>query len=309
MATVNKRTKQPQAMVVNGVDAGGKMRASLQYGYDQRLASSPDGLQVPLKDKAVQFVRGSVTTQDWVHFIDLLTGTVGTYVFYGRKSGVAAATGYVKYTVTNPVIYNVRMQIASGAGNTTYATVTFDFECRAADETKGIADILGMLDDQAAPSYISAARGGIRIESTVFGSAPGITVYHATALEFALTMNLVKACNDGDVGYTCVDAELENMICGGSISFQDSGIASAKLTGQQLVLATRASLVITVRQSGGATSKVITIAGADFVGAGTDPDVGSDFTAHRANFEVTNDTGTLLTLEGDNKIITIEDAV
>ncbi len=305
MATVNKRAKKPQALVVNGVDAGGAMRADIQYGYDQRFASAPDGLEVPVKDKAVQFVRGSYTTQDWIHFIDLLTGTVGTLIFYERKSGVAAATGYVKYTITNPVIYNVRMQISSGAGNTSYATVSFDFECRAAAETAGIADMLAMLDDQAAPAYVPAARGGIRIESTVFGSGPGITVYHATSFEFAIAMNLVKACNDTDVGYTCVDAELEGMLCGGSIGFQDSGIATAKLTAQQLVLATRDNLVVVVRQGGGVADQTITIAGVDFLGAGSDSDVGSGFTGHRANFEVTNDTGTQLTLAGANKIITI----
>lgn len=308
MATVNKRTKQPQAMVINGVDAGGKMQARIQEGYDKRMSSSPDGLEVPLKDKSVEYVRGSVTTQDWIHFVDLLTGVVGTYVFYERKSGVAPATGYIKHTLNNPVIYNVRMLIYSGANNTTYATITFDYECRPADETKGIADMHEILDSQAAPAYITAARGGLRIESTVFGSGPGITVYHATSFEFSILMNLVKACNDSDVGYTCVDAELENMICSGSISFQDSEIVSAKLKAQQLITASRDTLVITVRQSGGATSKVITIAGVDFVSAGTDSDVMTEFTSHRADFEVTNDTSTQLTLSGANKIITIADA-
>ncbi len=305
MVTVNKRTKQPQAMAVNGVDAGGAMRANIQYGYDQRFSSAPDGLEVPLKDKGVEFVRGSYTTQDWVHFIDLLTGVASTLVFYERTSGVAAATGYIQYTINKPMIYNVKMQIFSGAGNTSYATVTFDFECRPADETEGIAAMLAMLDGQAAPTYISAARGGIRIESTVFGSVPGITVYHVTLFEFAIAMNLVKACNDTDVGYTCVDVEIEGMLCNGSIGFQDSAIATAKLTSQQLVLATRDELVVVVRQAGGAADQTITIAGVDFLTAGSDPDVGSDFTPHRANFEVTNDPDTQLTLAGANKIITI----
>ena len=64
MTTVNNRLKKPQALVINGVDAGGIMTARILMGFDSRIASAPDGLEVPLSDREIQFVRGTVVTQD-----------------------------------------------------------------------------------------------------------------------------------------------------------------------------------------------------------------------------------------------------
>jgi len=301
MTAVNERVGVIQAVAINGVDAGGAMSARIQAGYDEILESEPDGLEVPISDRSVQFVRGTVVTQDWTHAVDLLTGTVGTYVFSERKSGVVAATGYIKHTITNPVIHNVRLALTKGG----YGTLTFDFECRAADETKTIADMWGMLDDQAAPTYISAARGGYRISTTVHGA---VGIYHVTAFSFALKLDLVKDCNDADVAYTCVDARLDGARPTGSITFQDSSIAAAKLKAQDLVLAARGTLVLTVTQSGGATAKTITILGVAFDSLGSNAGSNVKFSDYTMPFRVTNDTGTQLTLAGANKIIAIADA-
>jgi len=302
MTTVNKRLKKPQAFVINGVDAGGAMTAVINVGYDNIMYSSPDGLQVPVKDKEAQFVRGTITTQDWIEFVNLLIGTVGTFVFYERKSGVAAATGYVQHTITAPVISRATMNFAKGG----YASVSFDFECRAADETQTIADMWALLDSQAAPSYISAARGGWRAVSAVHGADPNdIDIYHVTAFDFTLTLPLVKACNDSDVGYTCVDAELSGLTAGGSISFQAGEITGAILTCQELIAAAKAALVITIKQSQGAANKVITIANVDFNNVGSNSDANTPFTGYTAGFDVANDPDVPLTLEGDNKIIAI----
>ncbi len=302
MATVNNRLKKPQAVTINAVAAGGSLTAQLQFGYEIVTRTDPDGLEIPIKDREVQFVRGSIVTQDWIHAIDLLTGAVGTLVFYERNSGVAAATGYTKHTITNPVIHRFAISISKGG----YATCAYDFECKAADETKTIADMWVPLAAQAAPTYVDAARGGVRIESAAHGGS--IDIYHSTGFDLSLAMNLVKACNDSDIGYTCVDAELNGMSCNGSISYQDGSIATAKVIAQQLVLAARASLVVTVRQSGGATSKTITIAGVTFDQGASNSDVNASFTEYSSDFEVGNDTGTPLTLEGDNKIIVIANA-
>jgi len=162
MATVNERVGVIQASVINGIDAGGTMSARIEAGYDEIIESEPDGLEVPISDRGAQFVRGTVVTQDWVKAVELLTGTVGSYCFSERQSGVAVDTGYIKHTITNPVIHNVRLDFNKGG----YATAAFDFECRAADDAKTIADMWGMLDDQAAPTYVAAARGGWRVQST-----------------------------------------------------------------------------------------------------------------------------------------------
>lgn len=305
MATVNKRVGIPQAVAINGVDAGGVMRAEIQAGYDQIVESEPDGLEAPISDRGVQFVRGTIVTQDWIEAVNLLAGTVGTYVFYERKSGVAAATGYVKHTLTNPVIHNVKIDFAQGR----YGTVSLDFECKAADETKTIADMHGMTDDQAAPTYVSAARGGWRISSAVLNpGASEVDIYHLTAFSFGLKLGLAKACNDADVAYTCVDARLDGVKPAGSITFQDSGVTAAQLKAQQLALHARASLVVTVVQSGGATAKTLTVAGVVFDSFGSRAASAQDFDDFTMPFRVANDTGTPLTLAGANKILTIADA-
>jgi len=305
MATVNNRVALPQAIVINGIDTGGAMTARIQAGYDTIHRSAPDGLEVPLKDREVEFVRGTITTQDWSQAVALLTGTVGTYVFYERKSGVAAATGYVQHTITNPVIHRMNISLSQGG----YGTITFDFECMAADDTKAIADMWGLVDSQAAPTYIVAARGGFRIESAKHGTETPTpvwqTIYHVTRFDFTLTLPLVKACNDVDVGYTCVDARLDGLTATGSITFQDAAITGAVLVAQALIAAARNSLVIVVRQGQAGADKTITILGVDFNSIENASDVNADFTEYTAEFEVSNDTTTQLTLAGDNKIIAI----
>jgi len=302
MATVNMRVGLPQAVTINGVDAGGVMTARIDAGHDNVMYSSPDGLQVPAKDKEIQYVRGTIVTQDWVEAINLITGAVGTYIFYERKSGVAEDTGYVKHTITAPVIHRMTINFAKGG----YATISFDFECRAADETKTIADMWALLDSQAAPSYISAARGGFRIKSAVHGADPNdIDIYHVTAFDFTLTLPLVRACNDADIGYTCVDARLNGLTAGGSISFQSGEITGAILTCQELIAASAADLVIVVTQSQGGGDKIITIANVDFNNVAGSSDVNAPFTGYTASFDVANDPDTPLTLDGTNKIITI----
>ncbi|MBW8017435.1 MAG: hypothetical protein FVQ82_14745 [Planctomycetes bacterium] len=306
MATVNKRTSIPQAVVINGVDAGGDMTVRITAGFDQKNQSAPDGLEVPVKDKEIQYVRGSVTTQDWIHAVELLTGALGTLVFYERKSGVAAATGYIKHTIVNPVIHKMRLSISKKR----YAEVSFGFECRAADETAGITDMHTTEDTQAAPSYISAARGGVRIISATHGTGGTLlSILHSTAFEFSIALPLVKESNDADVGYTCVDARLDGLGCEGKTSFQDGGVkaVTTQLLIQQLIIAAAGPLVLTVRQSQAATNKLITIANVDFDNVYSDSDVNSEFTGYSADFDIANVAGTPVTLDGANKIITIAD--
>jgi len=298
MATINKRVRRPQANVVNGVDAGGMMTARIQKGYDEIVRSAPDGLQALILDRVAQFCRGDIASQDWVHAIELLTGTLGTCVFYERKSGAAELTGFVKHTLTAPVIHRIRLSYKQGQ----YATVAYSFECRAADETKGFADMHAVTDDQAAPTYISAARGGFRIEAAALGA---LSIYHVTAFDLEIALQLVKRCNDGDVGYTCVDAELTGMTIRGSISFEDMGVTASQLKAAQLLAAERGSLVLTLRQSGAAADKTLTIAGVQCLDDSSDSDANNDASGSTVNFEVTNDSGTPLTLAGANKILTI----
>lgn len=304
MATVNKRGKQVFGTVVNGVSAGGATMADIQFGHDEEILSSPDGLAVPMMDLAGQFVRGSQAWQDITLLIGLLTGAVGSSVFYEAESG---ADTYTKHQLNNPVIYAARISQQKGR----YASCAADYECRFADPTKTIADVFVSTAAQVAPAYTAAALGGWRVAESVFTpdappSTP-INLYHLLAFNFGLRMRLAKACNDGDLGYTAVDADQNGMDASGSVTLQDASIASSKLLAVQLVLAGRGSLAITLVSSGGAANKVITIAGVRFGSGGRNLESERDFNDGQLPFRVTNNTSTPLTLAGANKIITIAD--
>ena len=301
MATTNNRIKRPRAFVINGVDAGGGMQARISAGYDQTLRTGPDGLQIPLRDRQVEYVRGSVTTQDWVHVVALLTGTLGTLVFHERNSGVAVETGYTKHTISKPVVHRVVLTIASGQG-AAYALLTYEFECKAADETEGFDDMWVPLAGQAAPNYVAAARGAQRIISVTHG---GASINHATRLDLTLAMLLDRACNDGDVGYTCVDADLDGITCVGNLGFEDAVVTEGTFPAHTLLGADKGDLVVTVAQGQGAANKAITIANVEFDSAGEDANAVAGFSGFSAEFEVANDSGTPLTLADANPIIAI----
>ncbi len=306
MVTVNERLYAPQATTINGVDAGGVMSIRLEEGFDNIIRSAPDGLEGPVKDKEVQRVRGQVVSQDWVEFVNLLNGTLGTKEFWEQKSGVAPATGYVKHTITNPVIHKARIVFNRSTTRGQYATVAYDFECRAEDETKGIADMHAILDDQAAPTYVSAAHGGFRIISAAFDTDVDIiNIYHVTRFEFEIAMQLVKECNDSDVGYTCVDARFDGLQTRGILAFQDAEIAATQLKAQQLVVHASDQLLLTVKQGQGAANQTITMLGVDFNDFSSNSYSGADFTEYAMNYDIANSAATPLTLAGTNKIIAI----
>ena len=300
--TVNNRVKRVRNIVINGVDAGGAMSMQMMIGYDQRLQSAPDGLGLPTRDRQVQYCRGVLMTHDWTHIIDLLTGTVGTYVCYQAESGAATFT---KHTITAPVIHRAGITISSGQG-AQYAVCRAEFECRAANTTAGFADMWVPLAAQTEPSHLSSARGGHRIVSLVHGTDPDdLTIYHTTGLTFQIALPLVRACNDGDVGYTTVDAETDGMSATGSVAMQDASVAGSQLLIQRLLLASRGNLVATVRQSQGAANKVITIANVEFDEGTESTEVTSPFAGFSLPFTVANVAGTPLTLAGANKILAV----
>jgi len=303
MVAVNKRTRTPQAFKINGIDNGGAMTAEIEMGFDQRLRSSPDGLQVPLQDKYTEYVRGRITTQDWSTAIGILTGTVGTLVFYERNSAVAEATGYTSYTITAPIVHRIGLSLRKDG----YATATYEFECLAADETKGIDDMFVPLPAQAAPTYIPAARGGYRVASAVYSTlTSAVNIYHVTSFDFTLATRLLKESNDGDVGYTCVEAVLDGLEANGSLAFQDMEAAGTPvlLKAQQLLIAARDQLVLTITQGGGGAAKTLTLLGVDFdhIGGRSNSD---GYTEQTIDFQITNDVTTQLTVAGTNTIIAV----
>jgi hypothetical protein len=304
MATVNKRSKLLLSTIVNGVTAGGATMARVDAGYDEIVRSVPDGSQVAFVERSAQFVRGSQAWEDWVEAINLLTGTVGTSVFYERNSGVAAATGFTKHTLSNPVIH--RMSLSQQQGQ--YLTASADFECRFVSETAQITDVWQMLAAQAAPTNPTAARGGWRIVSAVFTPDGGaaINLYHLTAFKFDLALRLAKACNDADKGYTAVDADLEAGIdASGSISLEDATVESSAILAARLILAAKGTLVVTVLAGEDAANKALTLKGVQFGSGGRSLDSSKPFNDGSLGFTIANSSTTPLTLTGANKIIAI----
>ncbi len=206
MATVNNRTKKVFSPILNGITAGGTIEIALQYGWDQTIESAADGLETPLRDKSGQFLRGTFQSTDWSLIISILTGTLDELVFSVRDSGVDEATGYTEHTIVNPVVHNVSLSIRKDQ----HATITAAFECRFASETATLLDVWSQSAGQSKPDTAVPAVGGHRILTTTFTPASGsaINIYHVTDFNFNLALQLSRECNDGDLGYTCVDALL-----------------------------------------------------------------------------------------------------
>lgn len=305
MATVNNRIKVVQAVAFNGVNANGAMSLACQAGYDKVLRSDPDGIGGPaIIDKFAEFCRGAYASQDWTGFLSVLTAAVSSFVGYQRKSGVPEATGYLKHTIVNPVVHRAVLNQTLDS----YMHAAYSFECRAADETKGFADMWTQEDNQAKPDYVAAARGGHRISAAVFtpdsGSPVSISIYHLTAFNLSIEMRLDKYCNDADVGYTAVDAEADGLTANGQIGFQDAAVSAGQLTAQRLLSAGRGTLELTAVQGGGAAAKTITVAGVDFEALDSNA-TPRDATGFMLRYNIANSAAQPLTLAGTNKILTI----
>jgi hypothetical protein len=278
MPTVNKRVFQPRTLVISGVDNGGMMRAAIQAGYDNILQTPFDGRQHASVDRLTQFVRGTVTTQDWIKALEVLAAASTNLSFFQRKSGVAEATGYCKHQINNPVVHRLSLDMVHRG----YATCQYDFECKAADPASGISAMWAMTDSLAAPSQLATARG-IEITAALHGSA---NIYHVTRLQLQVYYTLLKASHDGDVGYTAVDLAYPCLVSG-SISFQDGAIATGANTACVLAAAAVGNLALTVKQSQGAANKTLTISRVAFTDVGDDPSAeAKEYTSYSANFVV-----------------------
>jgi len=294
----NTRTTVLRGFTINSVGAAAALTASIQAGYDEKVYSEPDGLALPIRDRASQFVRGTVSMQDWTKAIAILTGTLGTLEFYVGESG---ADTFQLHVLANPIIHRLRLDLRQGQ----YGSAQFDFECRFDDAATTIKDVWTVDAAVAAPDYVAAAFGGWRFVSAALGLA---TIQHITALDFTLTVPIFKASNDSDLGYTAVDRILSGLRAAGSLACQDSEVAESEaLKLADLTDAARGSLVVTARMHGAAADKVLTFAGCEIDAVRSNPTT-RPYTEHSIDFELTNDQTTQLTLAGDNKILTIANA-
>ncbi len=293
MAT-NSRTYSPSRPVINGVSVGGLTSVAYEEGFDNKIESSGEGQAFPTKDRRGQFCRGTISCEDWVKMLSILTGTVGTFVVYERISGAAT---FIKHTFTNPVVSAVSLTVS----NNKYSAITANFECRAADGTKTIVDMHKVEAAATLPDVVAAEYGGYEINSVVLGS---LAITHVTGLTFNMSATIIKSTGDDDLAYTAVDRVDDNLAVSGSLSFE-AGFASTSLISQQMLIASAADLVVTVKKAGGTAQKVLTIKSVSFENNSGNAQ-GKGHTTNSANFTISGST--TLTLTGDTAAVTIADA-
>ena len=289
MAATNNRVRMIRESTINGVDSGGMVTVLIQEGWDQIIRSGPSDIAGMVVDRECQFVRGAIATQDWSKAYNSLVAASGNFVFSERISGAAAGSAWQAHTLANTVIH--RLDLAQQFGQ--YMTATYAYECKFASDSTTYSDVHSVAAGGAAGAAHTATRGGYRVESATLGE---VNFYHVTQFNLSIALPLFKDCNDGDVGYTIVEAETE---CGiavtGSITVQDEDF-------DPIGDADPADLVLTLRSSSGAADKTITVKDVVFTGRDSNKQQGYGTFAHA--FEVSNPDGDL-TLSGETKFLTI----
>jgi len=294
MGTVNTRTHrayhggaESSTANINGVAAGGLMSAALQFGYEDIITAPADGLSFPVVDRLTQFVRGNITCQDWIKVIDVLNGSRvepnNTYVFYELESGVATCS---KYTLLNPTIHAASFSLTHRG----YGTVNWDFECMAADENDGLTDLFAVENGATLPAAALTTARSLEITAAQHATGP-TDIYHITNLSFNVAGTLVKASQDGDVGYTAVDVVWGGIPMGGSITFQDSTNSNVVKAITLLGLA-EGDLTVTVKQSQGASDKTLVLKNLVFTKGNANYDNSGNYTGYTLNFILNGDETT-----------------
>ena len=291
-ATVNKRSLQAyhggaavSTAVINGIAAGGLMSAQIDEGYDDIITAPHDGNNFPTTDRLTQFCRGTITSQDWITMLSVLNGTTGTYVFYEKESGVDTVT---KHTLVNPVIFSAAVSL----GHRSHGSCAWSFECKAADDTTGFSvgtTPFHQVDNgAAAPSAITAKGRSLEMTATTHS---GNTINHVIGLDFTLAAQLVRASQDGDVGYTAVDKIYSGTPVSGTITFQESIVSDGDTRPQVLLADDPADLVVAVKQEQGGSNKTLTINDVMFTSLGASYDSGTGYRTHTMPFIVSPQSG------------------
>ena len=256
--TVNRRTMQAfhggaltTTAVINGIAAGGLVNGTIDYGYEDILTTPADGTTFPEVDRLTQFVRGNITSQDWVNVLAVITGTVSSYIWYERESGLATVC---KNTLLNPVIHQAGITLT----HRQHATCNWAFECKAADDDDGFAALFAADTGAVLPAAVTPSTRGLEILALAHGGS--LDIYHVQQLQWNLQATLTRGSGDGDVGYTAVDRVWGGQPLGGSITIQELNAAGADAKAAMAILAAaEGDLVATVLTSQGGANKTLTL--------------------------------------------------
>ena len=273
-----------------GYSAGGLMSYAMQFGYDDIVVAPADGLSFPEVDRLGQFCRGTITCQDWTEVINVLNNVTTSYVFYSRESGL---TSFSKYTLTAPVVYAASFSFTHRG----YASCTWNFETRAASEAVGFSAAFGVdnATGTAPAATLTTARG---IEITAAQHATDTTdINHVTNLTCNIAGRLVKASQDGDVGYTAVDVVWGGAPMGGSITFQDSADSNV-VKAVTLAGLAEEDLTVTIKQSQ-AGSKSLVLKNCVFTDGAANYTNDGTYAGYTMNFILNSDQTTPIGTAGD----------
>jgi len=268
---------------INGVSSGGLVLAEVKAGYDTVLTPTYDGLLFGLPDRMIQYVRGSISSEDIESAINVLNGTLGTYTVYEKEWGLST---YTKHVITNPVIYALALNYVEAG----LSTVQWLFECKAADGDKTCKDMCVSTATQEKPAYLGSDRA-TRITGVKHGE---VAINHVKEVTVNMAGLLLKDSSDGDIGYTAVSAERWGIT--GSVRFLDAAVAESVQKNIDLLDDSVGDLEVTMLDFGGGGSAAHTIANVLFTEVSANKGGDGKIQEFTADFVVTDDTETPLTL-------------
>ena len=296
MTTTNNRVLHAQNSVINGVSAGGLVTASIFEGFDSVVSSPADGLEMPTTDRFMKVVRGSMVSQDWVELLNIIQGTVGTFVFYEQESG---ATSYLKHTITEPVVHAATLDIPVKG----FATCTWQFHCRPVADDDTFADMWTKLPGQAVPTAILSNRAVNITGDCMLASTP---IPHVTGVTLNINGGLAVSGNDGALTNSGVDVVWGGNAINGTLTSQDPNIT------QTLLDAALGDLIIPLTAAKGGLSphvnQTLTIKQVEFISNDNSSNAGPGYSGQSLNWVggVSGDKSITTATTNDN-VITILD--
>jgi len=281
------------AGIINGIDAGGLMSASIQAGFDDVIAAGYDGFSMPEVDRFTQFVRGSVITQDWIEVLNILAGTVSRYTFYERNSG---GPTFRRNELQWPYIHAASINLAHRGR----ADCSFNFECWF-DNTNSDISKIWTTSDLISDSTVSdtiAYSPGLEIETCIHDPGVGDSdIYHVLGFSMTIAGQLSRASADSDVGYTAVDIGWGGQPISGTLTIQDAE------RHHTLLAAGKADLILVIKMAQGAASKTLTVKDVVFTNLDSTSNSGAGYTGYTLNWVQTSLQATGYGYAADNPFV------
>jgi len=258
----NQRTFQAQALVLNGVAAGGLASMSFEARFTP-LESTPDGaIGTEDVDRHSLDVNVNIQCTDVAKVNAILDAAVGNTTFSGKESG---ATTWHNYTVAGIVITGCSLDLRKGADATLGLTGKVRFATPAAD----LDEVILLTGAVGTPPTLTYPARLYRPNTASFdpdGAPAAIAPIHVESVALALAANVISDSNDADVGMTAVDIAGWRSLQT-TLVYRDAKAVSPSHITAQLLAAVRGNLTVSLLGRGGAANKVLTVNNCLWTGA------------------------------------------